>query len=165
VSVQGNIDPTMLFATKDAIAGAVEDCLRKAGGRGHILNLGHGVLVGAAAPPPLHVLRLALHVRQLAAPGTLATPGPAGAGAARHWALRVRAGACGAWRQQHALALAPPATMALPARSSCRCRSRQARGQLPSWSRRCRALQVGTPEESVAHMFELSKQIKYKDLQ
>ena len=45
-AVQGNIDPVMLFADQDSIATAVHDCIAKAGSRGHILNLGHGVLVG-----------------------------------------------------------------------------------------------------------------------
>lgn len=45
-AVQGNIDPVMLFADQDSIAAAVHECTAKAGSRGHILNLGHGVLVG-----------------------------------------------------------------------------------------------------------------------
>jgi len=46
VSVQGNVDPVCLFGSDAAIETAVRDCLAKAGPRGHILNLGHGVLVG-----------------------------------------------------------------------------------------------------------------------
>lgn len=46
VSVQGNVDPAVLFATPNAIEDAIHRCLAKAGPRGHILNLGHGVLVG-----------------------------------------------------------------------------------------------------------------------
>jgi uroporphyrinogen decarboxylase len=46
VSVQGNVDPVVLFASDAAIEAAVRDVLTKAGPRGHILNLGHGVLVG-----------------------------------------------------------------------------------------------------------------------
>lgn len=45
-AVQGNIDPITLFADQDSIAAAVQDCIAKAGPTGHILNLGHGVLVG-----------------------------------------------------------------------------------------------------------------------
>eukprot|EP00879_Flechtneria_rotunda_P000868 GHRR01000995.1.p1 GENE.GHRR01000995.1~~GHRR01000995.1.p1 ORF type:complete len:400 (+),score=178.35 GHRR01000995.1:293-1492(+) len=45
-SVQGNVDPTVLFCGEQAVEAAVRDVLNKAGGRGHILNLGHGVLVG-----------------------------------------------------------------------------------------------------------------------
>jgi len=44
--VQGNIDPTVLFGSEETIRDAVKECVRKAGGRGHILNLGHGVLQG-----------------------------------------------------------------------------------------------------------------------
>jgi len=42
-AVQGNIDPTVLFASKDAITDAIKTCVSKAGTSGHILNLGHGV--------------------------------------------------------------------------------------------------------------------------
>ena len=46
ISVQGNVDPTVLFAPEAAIREAVRECCQKAGPTGHILNLGHGVLVG-----------------------------------------------------------------------------------------------------------------------
>jgi uroporphyrinogen decarboxylase len=45
-AVQGNVDPVALFGDDAAIEKAVRDVLSKAGTRGHILNLGHGVLVG-----------------------------------------------------------------------------------------------------------------------
>lgn len=44
--VQGNVDPVVLFGSQDSIKTAVDDCIAKAGPRGHVLNLGHGVLVG-----------------------------------------------------------------------------------------------------------------------
>jgi uroporphyrinogen decarboxylase len=44
--VQGNVDPAVLFAPPEAIEKAVKDVVAKAGPTGHILNLGHGVLVG-----------------------------------------------------------------------------------------------------------------------
>ena len=44
--VQGNLDPAVLFAGQDTIKSAVDDVLKKAGPQGHVLNLGHGVLVG-----------------------------------------------------------------------------------------------------------------------
>jgi len=44
--VQGNLDPGVLFGSQDLIASRIDDTVRKAGNRGHILNLGHGVLVG-----------------------------------------------------------------------------------------------------------------------
>lgn len=46
VPVQGNVDPAVLFAPPEAVQQAVRDCCAKAGPQGHILNLGHGVLVG-----------------------------------------------------------------------------------------------------------------------
>ncbi|MFB2969138.1 uroporphyrinogen decarboxylase [Aerosakkonema sp. BLCC-F183] len=44
VGVQGNIDPCVLYGSKDFIRDRILDTIRKAGQRGHILNLGHGVL-------------------------------------------------------------------------------------------------------------------------
>jgi uroporphyrinogen decarboxylase len=46
VVLQGNVDPVILFASEEAVEAAVRNCVEKAGTRGHILNLGHGVLVG-----------------------------------------------------------------------------------------------------------------------
>jgi uroporphyrinogen decarboxylase len=42
--VQGNIDPCVLFGSKAMIRDRIIDTIRKAGGTGHILNLGHGIL-------------------------------------------------------------------------------------------------------------------------
>lgn len=44
VGVQGNIDPGILFGSKALIRDRIIDTIRKAGNRGHILNLGHGIL-------------------------------------------------------------------------------------------------------------------------
>lgn len=55
---QGNVDPAILFASKDAISGAVKEVLRKAGSKGHILNLGHGVLVGTPEDAVAHMFDL-----------------------------------------------------------------------------------------------------------
>ncbi|PSP19758.1 MAG: uroporphyrinogen decarboxylase [Cyanobacteria bacterium SW_5_48_44] len=44
--VQGNIDPGILFGSKELIHSRILDTVRKAGNQGHILNLGHGVLPG-----------------------------------------------------------------------------------------------------------------------
>lgn len=46
MKVQGNIDPGVLFGSHDFIKERILDTIRKAGTGGHILNLGHGVLVG-----------------------------------------------------------------------------------------------------------------------
>lgn len=44
-AIQGNLDPSVLFAPRDEIARQVRAVLEQAGGRpGHIFNLGHGVL-------------------------------------------------------------------------------------------------------------------------
>ena len=48
VPISGNIDPTVLFGTKEQVEQAVRDCIDGAGGPGnrHLLNLGHGVMQG-----------------------------------------------------------------------------------------------------------------------
>jgi len=44
-AVQGNLDPTLLFAPWKELKTRAEEILQKAGGRrGHIFNLGHGIL-------------------------------------------------------------------------------------------------------------------------
>ena len=45
VAVQGNLDPTILFAPRAEIKKHVHDILNRANGKpGHIFNLGHGIL-------------------------------------------------------------------------------------------------------------------------
>jgi len=46
VGIQGNVDPGLLFGTPEAIRHRIIDTVRKARGRRHILNLGHGILPG-----------------------------------------------------------------------------------------------------------------------
>lgn len=47
VAVQGNLDPSALFASPDVIRPRVKRILEQAGGRpGHVFNLGHGILPG-----------------------------------------------------------------------------------------------------------------------
>ncbi|MEC4806994.1 MAG: uroporphyrinogen decarboxylase [Jaaginema sp. PMC 1079.18] len=46
MKVQGNMDPGVLFGSKEVIRDRILDTVRKAGPKGHILNLGHGVLPG-----------------------------------------------------------------------------------------------------------------------
>ena len=49
-AIQGNLDPTVLFAPQPFIGDRVADVLRRAGGHdGHIFNLGHGLM--PAIPP------------------------------------------------------------------------------------------------------------------
>jgi uroporphyrinogen decarboxylase len=46
-AVQGNLDPTLLFAPLERLLARVDDVLRRAGSRpGHVFNLGHGILPG-----------------------------------------------------------------------------------------------------------------------
>ena len=45
-AMQGNVDPVVLFASEDAVENTVRMVCTKAGPTGHVLNLGHGVLVG-----------------------------------------------------------------------------------------------------------------------
>ena len=45
VAVQGNLDPTLLFGPRERLLARVDDVLRRAAGRrGHVFNLGHGIL-------------------------------------------------------------------------------------------------------------------------
>jgi uroporphyrinogen decarboxylase len=45
VAVQGNLDPTLLLAPRERLLARVDDVLdRAAGRRGHVFNLGHGIL-------------------------------------------------------------------------------------------------------------------------
>jgi uroporphyrinogen decarboxylase len=60
VAVQGNLDPTALFAPRERLLAKADDVLARAGGRpGHIFNLGHGVLPGT---PVENVRALIEHV-------------------------------------------------------------------------------------------------------
>ena len=61
-AVQGNLDPTALFAPRERLLARVDDVLRRAGGRpGHIFNLGHGILPGT---PVENVRAVVDHVRE-----------------------------------------------------------------------------------------------------
>ena len=58
--IQGNLDPTLLFAPVDRLLAGAHDVLRRAGGRpGHVFNLGHGIL---PTTPLEHVQELARYV-------------------------------------------------------------------------------------------------------
>ena len=60
--IQGNLDPTLLFAPEHRLFAAADEVLRRAGGRpGHIFNLGHGVLPHT---PLERVQALAQHVHR-----------------------------------------------------------------------------------------------------
>jgi uroporphyrinogen decarboxylase len=44
VALQGNLDPCELLGTPETIAESVKEILKKGGGLGHVMNLGHGIL-------------------------------------------------------------------------------------------------------------------------
>jgi uroporphyrinogen decarboxylase len=65
VAVQGNLDPVALFASPKEITKRVADILRRAAGRrGHIFNLGHGILPETPVP---HVIAMVEAVHELSA--------------------------------------------------------------------------------------------------
>jgi uroporphyrinogen decarboxylase len=61
-AIQGNLDPTLLLGPLDRVFAAADDVLARARGRrGHIFNLGHGIL---PTTPVEHVQALARYVHQ-----------------------------------------------------------------------------------------------------
>ena len=71
VAVQGNLDPAILFAPTEKIRQATLEIAAELGGRGHILNLGHGILQHT----PVEKAQLFIHTGQQA---VLAEAQPAG---------------------------------------------------------------------------------------
>ena len=66
VSLQGNMDPTVLYAEPTRIRTEVADILRRFGpGSGHVFNLGHGIHPGV---PPEHAAAMIDAVHELSAP-------------------------------------------------------------------------------------------------
>lgn len=63
VSVQGNVDPAYLFCPLPAITDEIHRVVRSAGCRGHILNLGHGVLVKTPEEAVAHFFDVARSLR------------------------------------------------------------------------------------------------------
>jgi uroporphyrinogen decarboxylase len=55
VTLQGNLDPCILFAPVGEIERRATDVLRRAGGNRHVFNLGHGIL---PSTPPEHAVAL-----------------------------------------------------------------------------------------------------------
>jgi uroporphyrinogen decarboxylase len=70
VAVQGNLDPTLLFAPRERLLARVDDVLRRAAGRpGHVFNLGHGILPGT----PVEAVRAVVdhvHAATVTGPGS-----------------------------------------------------------------------------------------------
>lgn len=67
VKVQGNLDPGVLFGSKEFIRDRILDTIRKAGNRGHILNLGHGILPSTPEENAAFFFETAKQVDQLLA--------------------------------------------------------------------------------------------------
>lgn len=67
IGVQGNIDPCALFGSKDFIRDRIVETIRKAGDRGHILNLGHGILPGTPEDNAAFFFETAKHADELLA--------------------------------------------------------------------------------------------------
>jgi uroporphyrinogen decarboxylase len=65
--VQGNIDPCVLFGSKQLIRDRILDTVRKAGSKGHILNLGHGILPKTPEENAAYFFETAKQVNQLLA--------------------------------------------------------------------------------------------------
>jgi uroporphyrinogen decarboxylase len=68
IGVQGNIDPCVLFGTQSLIRDRILDTIRKAGNRGHILNLGHGILPKTPEENAAFFFETAKQVDQLLTP-------------------------------------------------------------------------------------------------
>ncbi|KAL6561740.1 Uroporphyrinogen decarboxylase 1, chloroplastic [Orobanche minor] len=59
ISIQGNVDPAFLFSPLPAITNEIQRVVSCAGTKGHILNLGHGVLVGTPEEAVSHFFEVA----------------------------------------------------------------------------------------------------------
>ncbi|KAI5662385.1 hypothetical protein M9H77_21708 [Catharanthus roseus] len=77
ISIQGNVDPALLFGPLPALTDEIKRVVKCAGPRGHILNLGHGVLVGTPEEAVAHFfdvarsLKIDMHIEDhLEAPKT-----------------------------------------------------------------------------------------------
>jgi len=46
--VQGNLDPAILFGSQESIKERAEEILKKAGPKGHVMNLGHGIVAATS---------------------------------------------------------------------------------------------------------------------
>lgn len=63
IAVQGNVDPGVLFGSKEFITSRIMDTVKKAGRGKHILNLGHGIVVGTPEENVAHFFEVAKGIR------------------------------------------------------------------------------------------------------
>ncbi len=68
VALQGNIDPCILLSSPSVIESAVGQAVRQTKGRGHILNLGHGILPETPVENALAFIRAGQSIRLEGAP-------------------------------------------------------------------------------------------------
>ncbi|KAK4363983.1 hypothetical protein RND71_015341 [Anisodus tanguticus] len=59
IGIQGNVDPATLFCPLPALTDEIKRVVKSAGTSGHILNLGHGVLVGTPEAAVAHFFDVA----------------------------------------------------------------------------------------------------------
>lgn len=65
ISVQGNLDPTVLLTNPKTIRAAAQEVLNQAGGRpGHIFNLGHGVMQTTPVENAIELVRAVQELSQ-----------------------------------------------------------------------------------------------------
>lgn len=63
IAVQGNVDPGVLFGSKEFITKRIKETVEKAGKGKHILNLGHGIVVGTPEENVAHFFEVAKGLR------------------------------------------------------------------------------------------------------
>eukprot|EP00850_Spirogloea_muscicola_P014572 SM000105S13917 [mRNA] locus=s105:411438:413666:- [translate_table: standard] len=63
LAVQGNVDPAVLFGPKHFIERRIYETVAKAGTHKHVLNLGHGVLVGTPEESVAHFFEVGKSIR------------------------------------------------------------------------------------------------------
>ncbi|OAY70058.1 Uroporphyrinogen decarboxylase 1, chloroplastic, partial [Ananas comosus] len=63
IGVQGNVDPALLFSPLPVLTDEIHRVVKAAGRRGHILNLGHGVLVQTPEEAVAHFFEVARGLR------------------------------------------------------------------------------------------------------
>ncbi|CAF1800139.1 unnamed protein product [Brassica napus] len=63
IAVQGNVDPGVLFGSKEFITSRIEDTVKKAEREKHVLNLGRGIKVGTPQENVAHFFEVAQGIR------------------------------------------------------------------------------------------------------
>jgi uroporphyrinogen decarboxylase len=74
IALQGNVDPSVLLGPEAGIASAVASAIEKTGGRGHILNLGHGILPTTPVENAMAFVRAGQEYSLAASAGSGAAP-------------------------------------------------------------------------------------------